>query len=286
MSVNIESAKNLTIINSKPAERKVLVTSETARRWLKANSKNRPISESTVERYRTDIENGRWVYAADPIRFSVEGTLLDGQHRLTALSQIPDAQFVALVVTGLPNESQMFMDQGRKRTPGQQLSLLGIKNYNHVASAAKMHIVWKSGLLFKDNTKTNVITSPLIQEWVASNDDLVKLMIENHTQILQNDAPPSVAGAAFCGFVEVNPTQAEVFFQALASGVGLAEGNSILTLDRRLRRVRREGLKMSNRDYLAFFIQAWNAWRGDKKMTKFQRPQGGSWNETNFPEPK
>lgn len=61
--------------------------------------------------------------------------------------------------------------------------------------------------------------------------------------------------------------------------------STYVTLDKRLQRMRREGLKMPERDYLALFILAWNAWRDGKQMSKFQRPRGGRWSEANFPEP-
>lgn len=108
----------------------VMVSAETAKRWLAHNKRNRNISPTDVQRYRLDMEAGLWRFAADPIRFDVNGNLIDGQHRLTALSELADICLPMLIVRGLPPETQKVMDQGRKRTPGQQLYLSGIKDAN------------------------------------------------------------------------------------------------------------------------------------------------------------
>ena len=44
-----------------------------------------PEQAKDVATIRKDIESGQWVLVSDPIRFNEQGTLLDGQHRLTAI---------------------------------------------------------------------------------------------------------------------------------------------------------------------------------------------------------
>jgi hypothetical protein len=264
----------------------VSVDPPTARRWLEANKRNRPILATAVERYRRDMAAGQWIFTADPLRFSASGMLLDGQHRLTALSMLDDSITITmLVIRGLPEDTQLFMDQGVKRTPGAQLALLGVKNANHVASAARLFIVWQSGLMFRDTSVAGLITSAQIQAWVADNADLVELEHELHGKLSLVDGAPSVSTAAAFSFARVDRDEAINFISLLASGADLYEGHPILTLDKRLRRIRKEGIKVSNRDLLAFFVQAWNAWRDGRQMSKFQRPRGGSWSPANFPSP-
>lgn len=262
----------------------VMVTPDMADRWLTFNTHNRKIRQQTVARYRADMEAGLWTMAADPIRFDRDGRLSDGQHRLVALSELPETVAIPfLVVRGLPPEAQSVMDQGVKRTPGDQLSLAGVKNANAVAAAVKKLLIWNLGLLFRD-TKVQQITSPQIEQWVTDHPGDVAFFNSIWYLVRQNDAPPSVAGSAAIAFADLDPTACERFFTLLARGAGGA-GHPITTLDKRLQRHRREGLKMPDRDYLSLFILAWNAWRDGKEMHKFQRPRGGRWSEANFPEP-
>lgn len=281
----IEDADAQALAAESPINAVMLVSSATAQRWLELNKRNRPISAMTVERYRRDMAEGRWVYAADPIRFDTNGNLLDGQHRLTALAMCEGVTIPLLVIRGLPADSQLVMDQGRKRTPAHQLALKGVRNATSIAAGVKIYIVWSEGLMFRDSHQQSLVTTPQIEAWVDENKELCDYISSFLNAIRQNDAPPSVGVAAAFRFAQIDPVAAKDFFQALSQG-GSPVGHPINTLDKRLQRQRREGLKMSQRDYLALFFIAWNAWRDNKKITKFQRPRGGSWTAETFPEPK
>lgn len=263
----------------------IMVDAATAERWLTRNRLNRTVRQTAVARYRSDMESGRWAMTADPIRFDTEGDLVDGQHRLLALSELPDVTLPFLVIRGLPREAQGAMDQGIKRTPGDQLGLRGIRNGHHVASAVKQFIAWEENLFFRDTKVMGNITAPQIEEWVDQHPGDISLLQAVMHLTKQNDAPPSIAAAAAIGFGRIDVEKTVEFFTLLARGAG-TEGHPIVTLDKRLQRIRREGIKTPNRDYLALFIQAWNAWRDSRRVTKFYRPSGGRWSEDNFPEPK
>ncbi|SPX87637.1 hypothetical protein [Mycobacteroides abscessus] len=106
----------------KPSQSIIYVDPAMARRVLAKNTRNRPISETHVKRLMDEMRSGRWQYNGEGIKWSVDDVLLDGQHRLTALSRMPD-DFPALpflVVRGLPTASQDTMDQGRTRSAGDQ----------------------------------------------------------------------------------------------------------------------------------------------------------------------
>jgi hypothetical protein len=90
-----------------------------------------------------------------------------------------------------------------------------------------------------------------------------------------------VVGAFTLAILQISPARANKFISRLVSGASLAEGDPILALDRRLRNIRRSGVRVSQREYLAYFIKAWNAWvMGDR----LQKLQLSSLTEDNFPE--
>lgn len=285
---NVEAGTRFAFASNFITQDVITVTPSMAEQWLKLNVNNRPISPNVVEKYKRDMLTGRWVYAADPIRFDTYGNLLDGQHRLTALSYCEDGSVEVqfLVIRGLPKDTQLVMDQGRKRNAGQQLSILGVKNAANVASGVKVYLLWQNGLLFRDSTAANLtISTPQIEEWVSGNPDLVAHVNSHQTALRSNDAPPSVSFAAALKFASIAPDAEEQFFQALSHG-GTAVKHPINTLDKRLQRIRREGFRMSQRDYLALFIQAWNATRDGRTLTQFLRPKGATWTAETFPEPR
>lgn len=264
----------------------IMVTPEIAARWLSHNTNNRNIRQTVVARYQADMRNGLWTFAGDPIRFATDGTLLDGQHRLTAVSELEDITVPMVVIRGLPLESQKVMDQGTRRTPGDQLGLAGIPNQNQVAAAVKQYLVWAEGFLFRDSKTTAAnITTPRIEQWAAGHLDLVGKFNAIARIVRQNDAPPMVSGAAAFVFLQIDAEAAKEFFTLLSRGAG-THGHPILALDKRLQIMRRQGVKLSNREYLGLIFTAWNAWREDRQLTKLTRPRGGAYSETTFPEPK
>lgn len=73
----------------------VNMTKEQAKRILKTNNDhNRPISNRYVNTLRKDMDNGKWERGNDNLAFSPDGTLTNGQHRLTAFatSTMPSMQ--------------------------------------------------------------------------------------------------------------------------------------------------------------------------------------------------
>lgn len=274
------------IIADRPTPRVLLVSPATATRLLERNVHNRKISPVIVEKYRRDMDAGRWIYAADPIRFDVQGKLLDGQHRLAALAECPpETNLPFLIVAGLPPETQQVMDSGKARLAGQQLNMLGYKNGNLLASSVKLTIVHDEGLLFRDSMQKQLITHGHIQQWVADNPDIVELIQENATTLKKVDVAPSVATAAFIQFVYLDVDDAREFFELLRYGAG-TRGHPIVTLDKKLQRMRRLDKKVSARDGLAWFFLAWNGWRAGEEVFRIQRPRSSKWTPENFPVPE
>lgn len=283
MTAEVVHGEDLDLLAEKITHTIVMVSPATATRWLAQNKRNRNISRTDVQRYRLDMEAGLWRFAADPIRFDTNGDLIDGQHRLTALSELKDVCLPMLVVRGLPPETQRVMDQGRKRTPGQQLYLSGIKEANLMAAIFKVLLVWETGLMFRDNKLHRQITSAAIEDYIADHFEDLEFAQTHATAIRAIDAPPSVVGAFAVMASRTDERAAHEFLAQLHSMVGMSVGHPVHTLDKRLRSIRKQSIKLSTRDYLALFIQAFNAFRQSRRISQFLRPPGGSWSRENFP---
>lgn len=250
---------------------------------LATQVRNRPVSWATVRRYRNDMAAGRWTLNGEGIIFDPDGRLIDGQHRLHALAELPDTTVTLAIVRGVSESAQLTMNQGRKRSAGQQLQMLGVLQGNIVASGVRNYLALTTGLLFRDNKLvTETITTPLVEEWVEKNRDKITALNGMVSDMRKADAPSSVAYCAALMFHDKSPEHVAEFFHLLAHGAG-GPDHPITVLDKRLQRHRREGIRISNRDMLGLYVQAWNAWRKGLKLTKFQRPRGGHWTEKTFP---
>jgi hypothetical protein len=73
------------------------ITPPLARELLKRNTDNRPLRPSHVTALRAAMTRGEWQHTHQCIAFSSDGDLLDGQHRLEALSGMLDNNFAILM---------------------------------------------------------------------------------------------------------------------------------------------------------------------------------------------
>ncbi len=88
------------------------------------NQNNRNISTTTVNVLAREMSEGRWGLTHQGIAFYDDGTLADGQHRLSAV--VASGCSVEFLVTyGTKRESSMFVDTGRARSTGDVVKLSG-----------------------------------------------------------------------------------------------------------------------------------------------------------------
>jgi len=243
------------------------VTPAMAAEWLtNRNNHNRKMSASRVATYIAEMRRGDWQYNGDPIRFDINGTLLDGQHRLSAVvGAAVTARFV--LATGLPTESQDTMDQGGKRNVNNMLDLRGVANPNHVAAVGQMCWGYANDRLsgaatWKRGTPAQVL--PFIEEHLES---LRAAVGQSRSLRRMVTTSLAAAGTAYWVFARADADAAREFWSPLLDGVGLAESSPILLLRSRLIREAGASRKLPARDLLAVYIKAWNAWLADQTIS-------------------
>lgn len=257
---------------------------------LDTQEKNRPISHRVVDKYRSDMSEGLWVFTGDPIRFDEDGHLLDGQHRLTSLAGMHEGfSLDFLIIEGLPTSTQLSMDQGRKRTAGSQLSLLGVKEGNIVASAVKTIILYDSGM-FHDSGRgyrhvMDRITSAAIERWVGENPEKTEFLVSQAPVARKIEAPTSLTVALSSVFHGIDEADADDFFQRLKSGADLHVNHPILALRNRFTNIRKNKTSVPENEYIGMYITSWNIFRSGRSSSRIQRPKSGGWTRANMPRP-
>lgn len=112
----------------KPSKRatrhmRAIITPEGAKAILATrNTRNRSLTDSTVEAYARDINAGRWIYNGDAVKFDVDGILTNGQHRLAACV-LSGRNLVTDVLTGMPTDSVLREDTGKSRSVSDVISI-------------------------------------------------------------------------------------------------------------------------------------------------------------------
>ena len=263
---------------------------EEAELFLELNVRNRRPRNSTSQQYAADMKAGRWKYAAETIKFGEDGILQDGQHRLLALASLkasdPAIKVLFLIATGLSADAQGVMDQGIRRSAGDNLGLQGVTSPNDVAAAARTYILWTSGRMFQDKTTAQGKVSNIeVQEWVMSHPEFAETVLFALKSKKFIDMRPSLYIATYAMFKDVDEQKANDFLTFWTTGEHLYLGHPIHTLREKLARIRRERQSATERDFLAFTTIAWNAFVAGQTLQRFARPSGGAWVKTNFPTP-
>lgn len=256
------------------------VKPDTARDWLLQNINNRAVRSRVVTAYARDMVAGKWRMSGEAIKFSPDGALLDGQHRLHAVVEA-DVAVPMLVVRGVDEAAQTVMDSGAARTAGDALKLIGeASHYSSLAAAARLAILYGLGEI-TGNVK---VTNSEILEFAADNPSLrqaVELAGSWHGQI---DVPMSALSVAVWRLLDVDADECILFFSRVADKTNLSARDPILALINRLAEVRRSGRRVERADYLSLIFRAWNYRRAGKSVTALPvRVNGGA---VDIPEPR
>lgn len=238
-----------------------LITPALAEEWLRTNSRNRRISERHVNFLAKVITNGEWVYNGDSIKFTADGVLADGQHRLRAIikSGIP---VESLVVMGVSDHAMETLDTVKRRTMHDLLQIRGDAHASVLAVAVSYLQKWReTGKLAQLGRTDRPSHSELL------------LLLEQHPRLREHAARARVLRKAVgvsdgywavVGYIlnEINEEDADYFLDRLADGVLLPESSPIFLLRARLlhERAKRTG-RLSTYELGAITLKAWNLYR-------------------------
>lgn len=153
----------------------VVITPEIASLWLKKNTSNRGLKERYVDRLANDMTQGAWKLTHQGIAFNREGTLIDGQHRLSAIVQ-SGVSVPMLVTYGVDRSSQLVMDDHARRTAADAIKLsIGLDvSKNHIATARSM----VSGFPGKYWSQ-NINSKSVMLEFLQENSHLIDLALQS-----------------------------------------------------------------------------------------------------------
>ena len=195
-----------------------IVTPEMARNLLKANKMNRILRGGRVEQYAKDMRNGNWQFNGEGIMFHKDGTLANGQHRLSAVV-MADVPVEMLFVYGVENDVTLF-DRGLPRKTIDTLRMEGFdKKINNpvFVSMTKMH--------FYEQRKENNISDPEVKEFLLRNQSILIQMSDLHlgsrakTQISVSNAGIVLAIFYALNSYHVTYKQIEDFVRILKTGI-------------------------------------------------------------------
>lgn len=248
---------------------------ERALELLKHNDRNRPMDFSLVATYERQMSAGKWTFVGDPIRVSTTGRLLDGQNRLMAIVQSGTEQEFVLI-TGLPDDTQPFMDIGKKRSYADVFAMYEIPGAHRAAAITQLLIRFEMRNML--DTKFKLTTSELLEYYQAGDNPqrINKATTVSDRLIKYIPLSPAVAGTVHVAASRISdPFAVNEFFDGLVEGFGLAEGNPIAALRNWVIRRKREDLRVNRNEYFFLLARTWNSWVQREEIFRVQLPKGG-----------
>lgn len=255
-----------------------VITSEMAKDIVeRTNINNRTLSNKNIRQLQREMETGSWVFAGDPIRFSKYGKLLDGQHRLIALSKTKEKAYEMVLIVGLSEESFKVMDTGKKRSAGDVFSIEGVHYPKITATAVKfIDALERGSFLLGETTMNGGLSNTDAYEKYLTLDGLDEFI--SKTRILNNGYPKLLSDATVAGFwymfSKVNQQDADDFMERLIQGTNLTKNSPIkLVHDKLFATAHNDTYRMKRIDKNRLVALAWKKFRAGEELTKLVIPK-------------
>lgn len=252
----------------------VELTPDMASKLLERNTHNRSISGSRVEQYMTDMKAGNWAFNGEAIKIAADGQILDGQHRLWAIVE-GETAIQTLLITGLANQAQETMDQGRPRSLGDVLKLRGEPQFTTLAATTKLVAFYmRDGVPFQAAYKPGITVHEALR--TLERNPEIRDSVEKAYDLRKPWLPVSALAALHFLFATVDQEDADDFVFKLTRGEQLVAADPIWVLRERLIKAHGSRLEaIEPRVKLAFVIRTWNAYRRNEQIVRLVW-QGGA----------
>lgn len=249
------------------------ITPEIARELLSMNNNNRPMRKGIVKFYMSEIVRGHWQVNGESIKIASDGTILDGQHRLEAIS-LTGIGMHTFIVRGLDRNVFTTIDNGKARNHADYLSISGVEgNTTTLAAAARISMYFNNDGVFKTKgaNGTNKVSPEDIVIYVEKHSGLQESLGKIQNRI-GKIIPQSIAVGCHYIFSIIDMEKTDQFFNSLCTGEGLKLGSPILALRNRLISLRGDGRAgEGHRRMLVYYVvHAWNSFMKDRELKEIK----------------
>lgn len=250
------------------------ITPAMAKKMLKEKRDNRNVAVNYVRRLADAMERGEWVLNSMPIVVDKNGKLIDGQHRLGAII-LYNKTVKMTIAYDVDKDAYKTIDIGRKRTPGDMLSLQGEKDCNVLASVIRLYHSFKEKNMNQVTCNTAYI-SPRQTETVLGENTGIRASVRfasKNKKAVQLIMTPSIAGTFHYIFGRRGAKNRDLFFDSLIGGANLGKNNPIYILRQILLEHR---VRYSTKDkpmICCLMIKAWNNKFGGTRVDLVYDPE-------------
>jgi hypothetical protein len=246
---------------------RMTITPAIAKKFLQHNKTNRTISTSHVQWFAKQISDDEWDSEnGEAIKFSPEGNLLDGQHRLMGIV-LANIDVECDVQFGVPQTSQATIDVGRKRSIGDQLAISGEKYGNQVASTIRwVYAISNGTIAYKTST-------PEVKRFLARHPSVAEAVSHVKSHKFTGTNPTLLCAIYFIAKDALGETEkAAEFVKVFTTGYPSYEGDPAHRVREMYIEARTKGNTITQARQAANLIHAWNLFRKGVSVKAIRLP--------------
>jgi hypothetical protein len=265
---------NFIVQSKKQVTFQMTIDKQIAETILLLNTKNRQINEKHLIFLKKQILDNAWVFNAQSISISNENTLLDGQHRLTAVVKT-DKEIVSNVSFGVNQNTFSTIDTGVVRYAKDTLYLNGYNNVANLSSAIKLISNYNANRISETRGRESKMTNEQTLQFAKKHsieywNGLIKqasLYYKNHG-VLMGISCSEIASFLYL-IKDADQTKIDNFCKIIFLGLDRKEDTFINFLAKKLIDAKKN--KMSSIPYaikMAYLYKAWNMFLDNSKAKK------------------
>lgn len=244
--------------SDKPVFDTVFIAPTEAIELLAKNTLNRTIREDHVRDMARDMLNNRWDLNGETIKISVDGDIIDGQHRLLAIIQA-GVGIETAIATNLPSSVRYTVDTGRTRSNSDHFRMLGESDSTVLSAVLRGAWQYTNGRDFRNNRPTQRDLQAFLDEHPEARRSAE---IGRRTNKKFRFLSRAAVGVAHFAILQVDTEMVPEFFTRVEEGTLLDTGNPILALRNRAMSDRESRLALSLSDQVGYLVHTWNRWLG------------------------
>lgn len=249
---------------------KYIITPELSALWLQHVRNVRAVSQSTIDAYARDMKNGHWPETGETIKWDVNDECIDGDHRLRA-GIVAGVPFESWVIVGLPVTAAKAIDLGLRRQLAQILRASGERYGSQVASTATLMWRWNRGrdALVDSHIKPSIYDLSDVLERDPDIRSSVELTHGSFGMACRLSHSSTVPAFIHYMASRNHSDKATQFLEQVANGKRIGTGDPAWLLREKLIKLGRGQNRFSQKETLALWVPAWNAFAQDKQLKRY-----------------
>lgn len=248
----------------------ITITPEIAEALLANRAQNRRPNPTHVSAIATAIRNNEFEFNGETVILDQAGKLIDGQHRCLAVMEAGKPIDV-LMVRGIRNKAFATIDgTAQKRTGGHVLGMVGIRDPNTVAAAARLIEAYKHNRPIFDTNGFRPSPAYIHEKVSTVYGNMQPNIAAAYSVVSQLGGSKSYLTAIHWLLAEKDRQKADTFFNTLSHGEGLSSGDPVLALRNWLiaEQKSRTRADAGKRATFIAFVTAWNAYRTGRQLRR------------------